>query len=100
MATVKITKTSHGLAAPETFVMQSNIMKTLKINLSSPMFVQDLPETTPTGADLVPFGTGVGFSWTAEKMRFEHWEIGIWCADANSVPVWHLGPVGPTPNWA
>ena len=46
MATVKITKTSTEATTTETFVIESNIFNGLRINLNTPMFVQDLPQTT------------------------------------------------------
>lgn len=46
MATVKITKTSTETDTTETFIIQSNIFESLRIGLSTPMFVQDLPQTT------------------------------------------------------
>lgn len=46
MATVKITKTSTEVSPSETFIMQSNTFVTLRITTNTPMFVQDLPQTT------------------------------------------------------
>ncbi|WP_428323667.1 fibronectin type III domain-containing protein [Nitrosopumilus sp.] len=46
MATVRITKTSVEDFGTETFIMQSNQFKTLRINLNTPMFVQDIPQTS------------------------------------------------------
>lgn len=46
MATVKITKTSIEDFGTETFIMQSDQFKTLRVNVNTPMFVQDIPQTS------------------------------------------------------
>ena len=46
MALIKITKTSTEVSPAETFIIQSNIFEALRITLNTPMFVQDLPQTT------------------------------------------------------
>ena len=46
MATIRITKTSTEVSPAETFVMESNVFESLRIGLNTPMFVQDLPQTT------------------------------------------------------